>query len=51
MDGLAEEMASREIVDSWDILDSCSVHNADDITEACKMFGGTSISYRPTPQC
>jgi transposase len=40
MDILAEEVANHQIAELCYILGNCSVHNGDDITEVCRMFGG-----------
>jgi hypothetical protein len=38
-DSLAEEVASLQIARACFILDNCSIHNEDDVNEACEMFG------------
>jgi transposase len=39
MCSLAEEVASNGIARPCFILDNCSIHNVDDISEACDIFG------------
>jgi hypothetical protein len=45
MDSFAEEVANLQAAKPCYILDNCSVHNLEDITEACEMFGADAIAY------
>jgi hypothetical protein len=40
VDALAEEVASQQIASPCFILDNCPIHNIEDVTETCEMFGG-----------
>jgi hypothetical protein len=40
MDSLAKEGVSQQIASPCFILDNCLIHNVEDVTETCEMFGG-----------
>jgi hypothetical protein len=39
IDSLAAEIAAQQIPNPCFILDNCAIHNLDDVTEVCEMFG------------
>jgi hypothetical protein len=47
MDSLAEEVVTRRITNACFVLDNCAIHNVEDVTEACEMFGSDFNSLPP----